>query len=228
MDSNLRSICRFATILVLTKLTFAQVPSVRTILDLPESEQRNFITETINAGFPDGRADQMTMLILNRSSLVLPLLERRTEVELMSQSPSQVLIETTSEMIAYAGDSQALREVGRLIAIDDGRFGPLVNRTLGNAMSFRNPFTVAYRGVDVESEAVGSRIGAWADAMASAPRMQRLWAQAMIERYGRVPTQDDWASDPIVSRMKTRRFDQLKENVLRFASAAKSGQSSQQ
>jgi hypothetical protein len=39
----------------------------------------------------------MTMLLINRSALVLPLIERRVEVELRSQLPSNSLIDTATE-----------------------------------------------------------------------------------------------------------------------------------
>ena len=139
----------------------AQVPPARDILALSEAEQTKFVDATVDAGFPTDRADQMTMLIINRSGLVLPSLERRVEVELRSESPSSDLITTATEMIAYAGDEQALREISKLMAIDDGRFGRLVGRTLDNSVHFRNPFTVAYRGLELGDEAVSRHTVAW-------------------------------------------------------------------
>src|ERR1039458_2719045 len=94
----------------------AQVPPARDILALSEAELTKFVNATVDAGFPADRADQMTMLIINRSGLVLPLLERRVEVELRSESPSSEVIATATEMIAYAGDEQALREISKLMA----------------------------------------------------------------------------------------------------------------
>ena len=195
----------------------AQIPSARAILEISEAERTKFVNETMDAAFPDDRADQMTMLVINRSALVLPLIERRVEVELRSQSPSKSLIETATEMIAYAGDEQALREVSKLVAIDDSRFGRLVGRTLDNALSFRNPFTIAYRGVEIEDERMARKIGAWADSALSSRRMQRLLAEAMVERYGQVPGEAEWAKDPLTVRLKTPRHERLREGVLGFA-----------
>jgi hypothetical protein len=198
----------------------AQIPSARAMLELSEVEQTKFVNETMEAGFPDERADQMTMLIINRSALVLPLIERRIEIELRSQSSSKDLIETAMEMIAYAGDEQAIREVSKLVAIDEARFGRFVARTLHNALNFRNPFTIAYRGVEIEDGRIAQKIGAWADSALLSQRMQRLWAEAMVKRYGRVPSEAEWAKDPLAVRLRTSRHEQLRENVTGFAREA--------
>jgi len=201
-------------------LTRAQIPQARVITELTEAEQTKFVNETIAAGFPDDRADQMTMLVLNRSALVLPLLEQRVEDELRLQAPSKELIETATEMIAYAGDEQALLEVTKLIAIDGARFGRLVERALDNALDFRNPFMVAYRGLDIGSEATSKRIAEWADTRLGLPKMQRLLAEAMLERYEQIPSEAGWNSDPVVSRLKNGVSVGLRQKLVDFAASS--------
>jgi len=195
----------------------AQVPPAREILALSEAEQTKFVNATAEAGFPADRADQMTMLIINRSGLVLPQLERRVEVELRSESPSNDLIAIATEMIAYAGDEQALREISKLMAIDEGRFGRLVGRTLDNSMHFRNPFTVAYRGLELGNDAVSRHTVAWLEAALASSRMQRTWAEAMLDRYGKAPSDSEFATDPIASRLKDRASPELRQSVVRLA-----------
>src|SRR5258708_20802 len=111
--------------------------SARNILDKTEAEQTTFITSTMEQGFPEDRADQMTMLIINRSAVTIPLIEAKLEEMLKSASPSKGFIDIASEMIAYAGDEQALRAVGKLLAIDGKRFERLIGRTLDNAGNWR-------------------------------------------------------------------------------------------
>lgn len=196
------------------------IPPARTILELGESEQIAFINRTMDLGFPENRADQMTMLVINRSAITLPLIEAKLEEALKSTSTPKGFVDTASEMIAYAGDEQSLRAVGKLMAIDERRFGHLVGRALDNAGNWRNPFAVAYRGIEIGDEAVSRQIGAWADSALSSRRMQRLWAEAMLDRYGAVPSEAQWAKDPIASRLKTSQREQLRESVLRFAAEA--------
>jgi len=199
----------------------AQVPPARDILALSEAEQTKFVSATVDAGFPADRADQMTMLIINRSGLVLPLLEQRVEVELRSESPSNDFIATATEMIAYAGDEQALREISKLMTVDDGRFGRLVGRTLDNSVHFRNPFTVAYRGLELGNEAVSRHTVAWVKSALASDRMQRTWAEAMLDRYGKVPGDSEFATDTIASRLKDLASPELRQSVMRFAEDAK-------
>lgn len=198
----------------------AQVPQARAIVELTETEQSRFVTETIAAGFPDDRADQLTMLVLNRSALVLPLLERRVEDEFRAQSPSKELIGIVTEMIAYAGDEQALREASKLIALDGQSFGRLVGRTLDNALDFRNPFVVAYSGLNFGIEPVSDLIGEWASSKLSAPKMQRLLAEAMLARYERIPDEVTLNKDPIVSRLTKGVSAGLRQKLADFATSS--------
>jgi hypothetical protein len=196
------------------------IPPARTILNLSESEQIVFINKTIDLGFPVNRADQMTMLIINRSAVALPLIESRLEEALKSTSTPKRFVDTTTEMIAYAGDEQALRAVSKLMVVDENRFGTLVGRTLDNAGNWRNPFTVAYKGLTLGDEPVSRRIAAWAESALASTRMQRAWAEAMLDRYASVPDESAWATDPIASRLSDRASPELRQSVLHFAADA--------
>jgi hypothetical protein len=196
------------------------IPPARTILDLGESEQIAFINKTIELGFPENRADQMTMLIINRSAIALPLIEARLEKALKSTSPPKGFVDTASEMIAYAGDEQALRAIAKLVHVDEDRFGPLVGRTLDNAGNWRNPFTVAYKGVELGDEGVAHRVTAWVETALASNRMQRAWAEAMLERYGIVPDESVWATDAIASRLTNQTSPELRQSVQRFVAEA--------
>ena len=198
------------------------IPPARTILDLGESEQIAFINKTIGLGFPENRADQMTMLIINRSAVALPLIESKLEDALKSTSTPKRLVDTATEMIAYAGDEQALRAVSKLMSVDENRFGPLVGRTLDNAGNWRNPFGVVYRGLDIGDETVSRHMAAWVESALASNNMQRAWAEAMLDKYGKVPGEIEWATDPIASRLKDQSSQELRQSVLRFAAEAKS------
>ena len=196
------------------------IPPARTILDIGESEQIAFINKTMELGFPENRADQMTMLSINRSAITLPLIEAKLEEALKSTSTPTGFVDTASEMIAYAGDEQSLRAISKLMAIDERKFGPLVGRTLDNAGNWRNPFTVAYRGLEMGHESVSRYTAAWAESALASDRMQRVWAEAMLDRYGKVPGETEWATDPIASQLKNRASPEFHQSVLRFAAEA--------
>lgn len=194
----------------------------RAILDVGESEQIAFINRTMDLGFPENRADQMTMLIINRSTITLPLIEARLEQSLKSIPVPQSFVETASEMIAYAGDESALREISKLMALDENRFGRLVGRTLDNAGSWRNAFNVAYRGLEIGDAAISGRIAEWSLSALKSNRMQRAWAEALLNRYGKVPGDSEWATDPIVSRLNDRASSEVRQSVLRFVTESQS------
>lgn len=193
------------------------IEPARKILELTAVEQIRFINASLEQGLPESRADQMTMLVINRSSITLPLVEEKIEEALKHQSPPQRFVDTAAELIAYAGDEQALYAIVKLIRIDEARFARLVGRALTHCANWRNPFTLAYRGLQMGDEAVARSTTTWAKAALTSNRMQRAWAEAMIAEYGRVPGDGEWANDPIASRIRPSQRQQLKENVLRFA-----------
>src|ERR1035438_3319066 len=198
------------------------IPTARAVLDLSEGEQIAFISRTMDLGFPENRADQMTMLIINRSALTLPLIEAKLEEVLKSTPTPKGFVETASEMIAYAGDERALRAVSKLVAIDENRFGRLVGRTLDNARNWRNPFGVVYRGLEIGDEAVSRQMAAWVESALASNTMQRRWAEAMLDRYGKVPGDSEWATDPVVSGLKHGASTELRQRVVRLAVEAQS------
>jgi len=201
------------------RLVFGQ-ESARKILDMNEPDQIDFIISTMDQGFPQDRADQMTMLIINRSALTLPLIAARLEMVLKSPSASTNFVDIASEMVAYAGDEQALRVVRKLIAIDEQRFGRLVARTLTNSTNWRNPFTLAYFAFGIGNDDVTRRTVAWSESALSSDRMRQLWAEAMLDRYGKAPGQPEWAQDPLASRMRVQHASELRDRVTSFAADA--------
>jgi hypothetical protein len=218
MVSNTVSLVSIAwRLLLLVGTVSAQEPSARAILALSESEQVKFVRDSMDKGFPSDKADQMTLLLLNRSEIVLPLLEAKILTELQSQSPSMDLIETAAEMIAYSGDERALRVLGRLVAVDENRFGNQIRRTLDNALDRRNPFSVAYAGLRIGGDAISKRIVAWCERASSSDRMRRLWGEAMSEQYVQIPGEVEWRDDPLASRMAASTSEGIKAAVLRHA-----------
>jgi len=196
-------------------------PAARSILSLTEGEQIAFINRTLELGLPHDRADQMTMLVINRNAITIPIIEAKLEDALKSTESDRRFIDTAGEMIAYAGDDQALRAVTKLVMIDEGRFGPLVKRTLENAGNWRNPFTIVYKAFEQGNDAIGRRAAEWAEGVIESDRMRRAWAEAMLDRYGRLPVETDWARDPIASRLKNGTSAELRQRVTAFASEAR-------
>jgi len=123
-------------------------------------------------------------------------------------------------MVAYAGDEEALRAISKLVRIDETSFGYLVGRTLDNAGNWRNPFTVAYRGLELRDEVISRYTMAWAESALASNRMRRVWAEAMLDRYGKVPGDLEWASDPIASRLKAGASSDLRQSVSGLAMEA--------
>jgi len=202
--------------LFIAAVAFGQ--DARAVLDLNNADIVALVQSVMDQGFPADKSDQMTMLIINRSQVVIPAIETKIEEVINSQSPSTKFVDTASEMIAYAGDEQALRAISKLIAIDAKRFEVLVKRALDNSLNYRNPFTLVYRAFEIGDDRISQQAASWSEAAISTVRMKKLWGLAMLERYGKVPGDGEWAKDPIASRLPVTMRNQLKESVTNFAS----------
>jgi hypothetical protein len=198
----------------------SQGGSAKSILALSESDQIAFAEATFEQGFPEDRADQLTMLVVNRSHVVVPILVARLETVLNSTDKPQLLADTAIEVISYAGDVVAIRAVGRLLPLDEQRFGPYVGRVLTNAANWRNPFALVYQTLEIPDSRVAPFAMRWCEESLASTRRQRQWAEAMLDKYGRVPAESDWASDPIASRLNSTGTAFLRERVLAAAAEA--------
>jgi hypothetical protein len=210
----------------------------RRILRMSEPEQTAYANLVLDQGLQIDNTDPLIMLILNRSSLVLPMMEKKIEEVLKSRSPldyftdktidPQRFVNVAASNIAYAGDEYALKEASKLIALDEKRFDLLVRNTLLHAETRRNPFTVAYRGFDIGDPAVDKRIVGWigsqfAQSLAiqfEQGRLKHFWAEAMAEKYGAAPTEVNWANDPIATRIKPELAASLHDEILRLGAEA--------
>jgi hypothetical protein len=231
----------------------------RRMLDATVAEQTAWIKSDLERGMPpvDPDGGIISRLILNRSDVTLPLIEEKIEEVLRSPTPSDSFtdksvnpakfVDFAALAISEAGNARSLKEVGKLLKIDEKRFGYLVDHTLVKAGGYRNPFTVAYEGFAIGDPAIDSRIATWAErellllpptppkdysrvpggellrqndidtriSMISEARTR--WAEAMLDKYAGVPSEAQWRSDPLVSRLKPAQASSVYDEVIRHA-----------
>jgi hypothetical protein len=221
------------------------------LLRASEAEQIAAVNAALGRGLPPD--DGIAVLSFVKSSLVLPLIERKIEQVLNSSSPRDCFTDKTVDPngfvtkaawgMAGTGSEQALIEIAKLIKLDEKRFGRLVEVTLINSVDYstsHNPFVVAYSGLAIEDPLVQKLILSWAEKNLSvdaeeraraeaaargfgptppppAEKMEHLWAEAMIARYGAPPTEAQWTSDPIASRLSAPLAESLYRDLPRFA-----------
>jgi hypothetical protein len=205
------------------------------ILTLSDAEQIAFTNSDFDQGMPVSNGNELSYLVRNRSSLILPILEMKIEQVLKSANPRecfsskdvdpQRFIGLAASLITAAEDEQALIEASKLLKLDEKKFAWMVESTLSSLAS-GNPFVLAYKGADMEDPALDKGIAAWADAMfrQRSPdhpgSLERRWADVMVDRYGGVPIQSEWASDPIVSRMNPAIVESMRQDMFRFLQVA--------
>jgi hypothetical protein len=237
MSMFAKSILSVVGVVLLTP-TFAQTqsgspenPDIRA-LRMSDAEQVAFVKAKLDAGDLMG----WPMLAINRSELILPVIEKKIEQVLASANPKECFSDKTVDpsrfigltefLITGAGDKEALKVVRRLLALDKERFGPWVSHVFSAAWSSHappEPFILAYWALDQGDPVLAAKVAAWAEDILQplendvpiAPRPR--WAAAMVKRYGAVPTSEQWAKDPIVSRLKPATAEAQRDRVLRLA-----------
>ena len=214
-------ICSALLLQVCVAQTSKDAETIKGILQVSDAEQVAYAKTVLEQHFPENEGDKFSLLLVNRSALVVPLIESRIESELRSDLRSERFIDLASAMIAYAGDQHSLRAIRKLIGIDESRFGTFIGRTLDNAGKWGNPFGVAYQALEVGDETVARYATAWAESALASNRMQRTWAEAMLDRYGKVPGDTEWATDPIASRLNDWASPELRQSVMRLAEDVK-------
>lgn len=209
-----------------------------------EAEQTVWINSHLRAGMPP--SEVFGDLMLNKSEVTLPLMEKKIEEVLRSPSPlecftnksvnPQGFIDAAALAITEVGNVQSLKEASKLIKIDEKRFGSMVEGTMRYSSAYRNPFTLASRGLELGDPALDSRIAKWvqgrlaeeppppnvpgaAEGAAAVIREVRGWlAEALVERYGAVPTEKQWFADPLVFRLAPPQAAWMHDDVMRIAS----------
>jgi hypothetical protein len=225
-----------ATALAQPEPATSQETLTNRILSMSDGDQVAYVNSDLNQGMPIDKYGPLRMLVLNRSTLVLPIIEQKIEDVLRSASPIECFADKTVDpqkfvdlaawTLPEAGDEQALRQVGKLIAIDEKRFGTLVGNTMAAAQNRRNPFAVAYSGFAIRDPKLDRRILAWIEPQFGnrtefrQTQLKNWWGEAMAETYGRIPTEANWADDPIASRINPELSASLHDEILRLAADA--------
>lgn len=85
--------------------------------------------------------------------------------------------------------------------------------------------SVAYQGLDYSGTDLDPLITAWISKALSAPSSpyveQRQLAEAMLDRYGGVPSESQWNTDPIISRLAPDRTRAIHDHVLDLTAEAR-------
>jgi hypothetical protein len=163
------------------------------------------------------------MLAIQHSEVAVPELKQRLIAH--SRQFRKALAGNSAihaDALAYVANGLAVDALCDLCAGNADLFCPYLERSLDYAEGRLNPFTLAYRAIARPEATVQDATIHWADSMIGFPHFRQRLAEAMLDRYGKVPSQTEWTTDPIASRLKDRASPELRQSVLRFAAEAQS------
>jgi hypothetical protein len=214
-----------------------QEPLWRQVLRLDDAGQAAFAKSALDGGLQGEQGSALGPLTVNRSSLVLPIIEKKIEEVLSSQNPATCFtvkgidhlsfLAYAADLMWYGSEEESLRVFSKLLKVDEKRFDRAINGVLTRGINTdKNPFSLAYWGFGLGDPAVDKRIAVWAEGTLAGtyheyaggpPSMERRWAEVLVERYGGVPLEEQWRTDPIVLRLKAEVAGSLRDEVYRLA-----------
>lgn len=168
------SVMAAATEIAATMKAAVSDPPLDGVLQITEAEQTEFASSYIDRGMPPGvSATTFADLVSHRSSIVIPMIERKIENVLSSTSSaglfSKESIDPTifaaraGSMIAHAGNIEAIRAVTSLIRINRSRFAHLAVETFGNALRMGlNPMSLGYEALALDDRDLDPLVVNWA------------------------------------------------------------------
>lgn len=181
------------------------------------------LAEALDRDYSKQTADELQMLSIQRSDVAVPELQRRLSV--FSHQGQETLPRNAAihaDALAYVANGLAVDALCDLCAENSDLFCPYLERSLDYAEGRLNPFTLAYRVMAKPEAVVQEAAIHWANSMIGFPHFRQRLAEAMLDRYGKVPGDSEWAMDPIVSRLKERASPELRQSVMRFAAEVQS------
>lgn len=220
----MKSACRMSFI-VCASLFSAQDPLWKRILKWPEAEQvafvESFLADRIKKPFivdrktgeieHDERNGALSTLMMNNGDPFIPLFEARIRSEMNSHTPeSDEIIFTAAACIITAGTERALESIERVFRDDKVRLKRFAPIALSSGFSQDGPRTVLkwYKGLessnqDLREAAIAMVQDYYGKEYVGANFLEAL-AEAMSVRYGHVPVEADFKSDPIISAIEGR------------------------
>jgi hypothetical protein len=188
-----------------------------------QQDVRARLSIVLDRDYSNQPADELLMLAIQYSDLAVPELKRR----LIANSPQsrKALAGNTAihaDALAYVANGLAVDALCDLCSENADLFCPYLERSLDYAEGRSNPFTLAYRAIAKPGAVVQDTVIQWVNSMIGFPHFRQRLAEAMLDKYGRVPDESVWATDPIASRLKDRASPELRQSVVRLATEAQS------
>jgi hypothetical protein len=222
---NMRS--RFLFAFVLCTVGLAATPqdhpsgTQQTNVGKSQQEERDVRTRLsilLDRDYSRQSADELLTFAIQHSDIAVPELKRRLSA--YSQQSRKTLTGNAglhADALAYMANALAVDALCDLCAGNADLFCPYLERSLDYAEGRSNPFTLAYHTVAKPEAVVQGATIHWADSMIGFPHFRQRLAEAMLDRYGKVPGDSEWATDPIASRLKDRASTELRQSVVRLA-----------
>jgi hypothetical protein len=218
MRHPLLNVSLLFTIGLLDSTAIAQAISPNT-----QTEIRAKLAVALDRDYSNRPADELLTLAIQHSDIAVPELKRRLRAA--SQKHREKLDSKNSvygDALAYVANELAVDALCDLCGENIDLFCPYLERSLDYAEGRRNSFSLAYHAIERPETPVQESVAHWTNSVISFPHFQQRLAEAMLDKYQRVPNEDEWASDPIASRIKDQVSPKLRQKIMSLATEAQS------
>lgn len=187
----------------------------RTVSD---SETRDYVQVAIALGLPSEEQDILAFLALNKSYIVVPAIKQRIGKLMKEQRASGELFHKLADILAYAGNEDALQALSELGNNSPSIYGEVVERVFDYSSSRQNPFDLVYRALAFNSPLLDRSAASWVTKRISYKGAIEQWHAAMAHREGAVSEQT-LAVDPLLRLLSADSSVRAREGLLEEAKA---------
>ena len=156
-----------------------------------------FIDNAIDQGLPSDLMDDLYLISINRSDILLPQLVER----LQNRDRQDVLVPKTRngvlDLVAYSANERSLDVLSDLCSSASEDSCNFIRQVFQYTDGRRNPFSLMYYSLAKPNVCAGTAARDW---MIDTPH-RRLLAAALVERYKQSPAESELREDPILSTL---------------------------
>jgi hypothetical protein len=186
-----------------------------------QAEIKAKVTTALERDYWNQPTDELLMLAIQHSEVAVPELKRWLRAY-NQKAPKKLEGNPAihADALAYVANALAVDALSDLCIENPSLFCPYLQRTFDYAEGRMNPFTLAYLVIARPETVVQETAIRWANSMIGFAHFQQRLGEAILDKYGKVPSDSEWATDPLSSRLKSEVSSELRQRVLHYAAEA--------
>lgn len=137
------------------------------------------IASFLQQGLPQADLTRVSLYVLNQPKVAIPLLVGEIRGLLANPAVDQPIVDAAAELIAYASSEGSIDAFADLLRLDEQRFLPYVQKTLGYASARQRDFDLAAYAI-ARYPSLAEVITRWVNRALKHPRADEMFATVVL------------------------------------------------